>query len=31
MHPGGAEMLVLEGVLADEHGGYGAGTWLRLP
>jgi anti-sigma factor ChrR (cupin superfamily) len=22
---------VLEGDLADEHGRYGAGTWLRQP
>jgi anti-sigma factor ChrR (cupin superfamily) len=30
-HPGGTEMLVLDGVLQDEHGRYPAGTWLRLP
>lgn len=30
-HPGGEEILVLEGVLHDEHGGYPAGTWLRSP
>lgn len=30
-HPGGEEVLVLEGTLADEHGSYGPGTWLRFP
>jgi anti-sigma factor ChrR (cupin superfamily) len=30
-HPCGEEILVLDGVLADEDGSYGAGTWLRLP
>ncbi|HVO47638.1 MAG TPA: cupin domain-containing protein [Steroidobacteraceae bacterium] len=30
-HPNGEEILVLEGDLADEHGRYGAGTWLRQP
>jgi anti-sigma factor ChrR (cupin superfamily) len=25
------EIFVLEGGLEDEHGRYGAGTWLRLP
>lgn len=30
-HPGGVEILVLEGELADEDGEYGEGTWLRLP
>lgn len=30
-HPGGEEMLVLDGELADEHGRYPAGTWLRNP
>ncbi len=29
--PGGAELLVTLGELADEHGPYPAGTWLRLP
>ncbi|ATJ81332.1 cupin domain-containing protein [Halomonas beimenensis] len=29
--PGGAEYLVLEGVLEDTEGTYPAGTWLRLP
>ena len=28
---GGAEILVLEGTLQDEHGSYAAGTWIRLP
>ena len=30
-HPGGEEILVLEGVFQDEHGTYPAGTWLRNP
>lgn len=30
-HPGGEEILVLEGELADEAGMYPAGTWLRSP
>lgn len=30
-HPGGEELLVLEGVLRDEHGTYPQGTWLRQP
>ena len=30
-HPGGEELLVLEGTLNDEHGNYPAGTWLRQP
>jgi len=30
-HPDGEEVLLLEGDLADEHGSYGAGTWLRQP
>jgi anti-sigma factor ChrR (cupin superfamily) len=30
-HPGGEEILVLEGVFRDEHGTYPAGTWLRNP
>lgn len=29
--PGGAEYLVLEGVLHDADGTYPAGSWLRLP
>lgn len=30
-HPGGEEILVLEGIFADEHGTYPAGTYLRNP
>ena len=30
-HPGGEEILVLEGVFQDEHGTYPRGTWLRNP
>ena len=30
-HPGGEEILVLEGTLYDEHGTYPTGTWLRSP
>lgn len=30
-HFGGEEIFVLEGVFADEHGEYPAGTWLRSP
>ena len=30
-HPGGEEILVLEGTFADEHGLYPAGTYLRNP
>ncbi len=30
-HEGGEELLVLDGVLEDEHGRYPAGTWLRQP
>ena len=30
-YPQGAEMLVLDGELADEHGHHPPGTWLRLP
>jgi anti-sigma factor ChrR (cupin superfamily) len=29
--PGGEELLVLEGMLEDEHGAHGAGTWIRFP
>lgn len=29
--PGGAELLVLKGVLEDREGRYTRGTWLRLP
>lgn len=30
-HPGGEEILVLEGLFRDEHGDYPQGTWLRSP
>ena len=30
-HPGGEEILVLEGVFQDEHGTYPVGSWLRNP
>jgi len=30
-HPDGEEILVLQGVLADEAGASPAGTWLRYP
>src|SRR5215831_14491702 len=30
-HPGGEEMLVLDGVFEDEHGVYPRGSWLRSP
>jgi anti-sigma factor ChrR (cupin superfamily) len=30
-HPGGEEILVLEGLFRDEQGEYPAGTWLRSP
>src|SRR5699024_835041 len=30
-HPGCEEILVLEGLLCDEHGHYPAGSWLRNP
>lgn len=30
-HLGGEEILVLSGVLYDEHGSYPQGTWLRSP
>jgi anti-sigma factor ChrR (cupin superfamily) len=30
-HCGGEEILVLDGVLEDEHGAYPKGTWLRSP
>jgi len=29
--PGGLELFVIEGDIADGDGSYGAGTWLRLP
>jgi anti-sigma factor ChrR (cupin superfamily) len=31
VYPLGAELLVLAGSFEDEHGRYGAHTWLRLP
>lgn len=31
VHPGGEEILVLEGVFYDEFGAYPAGSWLRSP
>lgn len=30
-HPGGEEILVLQGVFRDEQGTYPAGSWLRNP
>lgn len=30
-HPGGEEILVLDGVFSDEGGDYPVGTWLRSP
>jgi len=30
-HPGGEEILVLEGCFYDEHGQYPSGSWLRNP
>ena len=30
-HPGGEEILVIEGTLHDEQGTYPAGSWLRNP
>ena len=30
-HPGGEEILVLDGVFRDEAGSYPQGTWLRSP
>ena len=29
--PGGEEILLLSGDLADEHGDYGSGSWIRNP
>ncbi len=31
VHPGGEEILVLEGSFFDEHGAYPVGSWLRSP
>jgi anti-sigma factor ChrR (cupin superfamily) len=30
-HPGGEEVLVLEGSIEDENGRHGKGAWFRLP
>lgn len=30
-HPGGEEILVLDGAIEDEHGAYPKGCWLRNP
>ena len=30
-HPGGEEILVLQGVFSDEWGHYPQGSWLRSP
>ena len=30
-YPQGAELLVIDGQFADEHGSYSAGCWLRFP
>lgn len=30
-HPSGEELFILDGALRDEHGTYGAGTWVRFP
>ncbi len=30
-HPGGEEVYVIDGTLADAQGSYEQGTWLRLP
>ena len=30
-HPGGEEVLILDGAMEDENGVYGKGTWLRFP
>ena len=31
IHPGGEEILVLEGIFRDEEGEYPSGSWLRNP
>ena len=31
VHPGGEEILVLEGTFEDDHGIYPQGTWIRGP
>ncbi len=30
-HPGGEELLVLDGEFSDQNGSYPKGTWLRMP
>lgn len=30
-HPGGEEILILDGSFEDEHGAYPKGSWLRNP
>jgi len=30
-HPGGEEIYIIAGTLADAQGSYGQGTWLRFP
>lgn len=30
-HPGGEEIVLLDGVFQDKHGTYPAGSWLRNP
>ncbi|MCP9868715.1 cupin domain-containing protein, partial [Cyanobium sp. Cruz-8D1] len=30
-HPGGEEIVVLDGVFQDEQGSYPGGSWLRNP
>ena len=29
-HPGGEELLILDGVFSDEHGDYPTGTYLAI-
>ncbi len=31
VHPGGEEILVLEGTFEDDHGEYPTGSWIRSP
>lgn len=31
IHRGGEEIFILDGLYADEHGSYPAGTWVRNP
>lgn len=30
-HPGGEEVYVIDGAIADEDGTYGQGSWMRFP